>query len=402
MAQRPAPIAAAPRSAVADRLAPFGTTIFAEMTRLAIEHQAINLSQGFPDVDGPDWVKDAAARALREEHNQYAPPGGVPALTGAIAEHWRRETGHSLDPLRNITVTAGCTEALASAFLGLVNPGDEVVMFEPFYDSYRACCALAGARPRFVPLRPTDGAGGFAFDPRELTDAFGERTRAILLNTPHNPTGKVFCAGELELIARLCIEHDAIAITDEVYEHLWFEEDAPHVRLATLEGMGERTLTLSSLGKTFSFTGWKIGWAIGAEPLSAALRRAHQFITFSIATPLQHAAAEAICHGGEFVASLREEYRSGRDLLAEALRDLGLEVYLPRGTYFLMADHTPLGFGDDVAFCRHLAREVGVAAIPPSAFYSDPSRGASLVRFAFCKRRETLERAIERLQALRR
>jgi len=391
---------------VADRLQPFRTTIFAEMTRLANERGAINLSQGFPDFDGPAFVMDAAAHAARDGRNQYAHPAGEPLLRHAVASWHERNGGGAVDPDNEVTVTAGCTEALAAALLGLVNPGEEVVLFQPYYDSYRACCAMAGAEPRFVTLRPPAEQGGaFWIDEAELRAAFTPRTKAVLVNTPHNPTGKVLTRDELGLIAQLCVEHDVIAITDEVYERLWFDESAPHVRLATLPGMRERTLTLSSLGKTFSYTGWKIGWAVGPARLQAGLRSAHQFLIFTVATPLQHGAAAALNDGEQSVVELVKHYREARDMLCEVLRDVGFGVYDPQGTYFVMVDHTPVsarhGLKDDVEFCKWLTGEIGVAAIPPSFFYADPAEGASLARFAFCKRMETLEAAAQRLRSLR-
>ncbi len=393
-----------PPSRVAARLAPFGTTIFAEMTRLAARHNAINLSQGFPDFEGPSFIKDAAVKAIREKHNQYARPTGEPELVEALAAWWGQETGRDLDPASEITITTGCTEALAASFLGLIEPGDEVILFEPFYDSYRACCALAGAKPRFVALRPPGPDAGptaqFRFDEAELRAAFGPRTKAILINTPHNPTGKVFSRKELDLIASLCVEHDAIAITDEVYEHLVFEPDKSHIRIATLPGMAERTVTLSSLGKTFSLTGWKIGWAIAPPHLTAGVRAAHQFLTFAVPTPLQHAAAEAIRNGADSIADLVAQLAGSRAFLADTLRDAGLRVYWPAGGYFIMADHSALGFENDVEFCRHLTEQVKVAAIPPSSFYSRAELGRSLVRFAFCKKLSTLEEAARRLGTL--
>lgn len=396
----------------AARLAPFGTTIFTEMTRLAVEHGAVNLAQGFPDFDGPEFIKQAAKRAIDDSHNQYARMFGLPVLNRALAASWQCDTGVAIDPDSYVTVTSGCTEALAAALLGLVNPGDEVILFEPFYDSYRACVAMAGATPRFVTLRPPPAAGQtshstpshppqFTFDPDELRRAFTDKTRAILVNTPHNPTGKVFTRAELQLIADLCAHHDVIAITDEVYERLTYEPTLPHVRLATIPGMADRTVTCSSLGKTFSLTGWKVGWTIAPPHLTAGVRAAHQFLTFSTSTPFQIAAAAALEPGGPGDLATRElveELHAARDFLAAALQSLGFRITIPAGAYFITADHTPFGYGDDVAFCRHLTTNVGVAAIPPSAFYSDPARGRDLVRFAFCKKRSTLEEAVSRLE----
>jgi aspartate/methionine/tyrosine aminotransferase len=387
----------------ADRLARFGVTIFAEMSRLAAEHSAVNLSQGFPDFDGPEFVKRAHHEAVEAGHNQYAPMGGVPALQQAIAGWHAASWGPwgvgaaELDPAASVTVTSGCTEAIAATMLGLINPGDEVILFEPFYDSYRACVAMAGATPRFVTLRPqSDGA--FAFDEAELRAQITPRTRAILINTPHNPTGKVFTRAELETIAALCIERDLTAITDEVYERLVYDPALPHIRLASLPGMAERTVTLSSLGKTFSFTGWKIGWAVAPPALTAGVRAAHQFLTYAVSTPAQHAAAAALRDGEAYVAELRAHYQQMRDELCEALTRCGLLPFCPAGTYFVMADHSPLRRGTDVDFCRFLTTDVKVAAIPPSAFYTDPAHGRNLVRFAFCKRRETMEEAVRRLE----
>ncbi len=379
---------------VADRLAAFGSTIFTEMSRLAKDAGAINLGQGFPDFDGPDFVKDAAIEAIRAGHGQYARSFGIGELNRQIAQVFAGDTGLRLDPDAEVTVTSGCTEALAASFLGLVNPGDEVILFEPYYDSYRACVAMSGAVPRFVTLRPPD----FAVDADALRAVMSPRTRVILVNTPHNPTGRVFGLPELELIAELCREHDVIAITDEVYERLVFEGE--HIRLATLDGMRERTVTLSSLGKTFSLTGWKVGWAIAPPPLTEAVRAAHQFITFATATPLQHGAVTALRAPAAYYSSLLKDYRARRDLLVEGLADLGFEVYPPQGTYFVLADHTAFGQPDDVAFCRHLIDHAGVAAIPPSAFYSNPADGRNLVRFAFCKTQDTLREALKRLGAL--
>lgn len=384
-----------PVPVVSDRLAPFGVTIFSEMTALAQEYGAVNLGQGFPNWDGADFVKAAAARSLSEGgHDQYPPSAGVPALREALARRYGPLFGRELDPADEITVTCGCTEALAASVLGLVNPGDEVILIEPSYDSYPVCLAMAGAIPRFVTLRPPD----FALDPEALRAVFSTQTRAILVNNPHNPTGRVFSEQELKLIAGLCHEFDVIAITDEVYEEMIFT--APHLRLANLDGMWERTLTLSSLGKTFSLTGWKVGWGIGPSHLTAGLRAAHQFLTFTTPTPVQHGAIAALGAPTSLYDQLRATYSSKRELLAHGLEDVGLEVYPPQGTYFMMAGHRALGFPDDRAFCRHLAEAARVVAIPPSVFYHDPAEGAGMVRFAFCKDEDTLKEALTRLQVL--
>ncbi|MHC4909453.1 MAG: aminotransferase class I/II-fold pyridoxal phosphate-dependent enzyme, partial [Planctomycetota bacterium] len=358
-------------------------------------HDAINLGQGFPNFDGPGFVKDAAVEAMRDGKNQYARMSGVPPLSEAIATTFGASIDRAIDPDAEVTVTSGCTEALAATFLGLIDPGDEVVVFEPYYDSYPACLAMAGAVPRFVTLRPPH----FRVDEQALRAAFGPKTRAVLINTPHNPTGAVFSRPEMECIASLCREHDALAITDEVYEHLVFEGE--HIRMAEIEGMWDRTISLSSLGKTFSLTGWKIGWAVAPPALTAGVRAAHQFLTFATATPLQHGAAAALHAPAEYYASFVDAYRRRRDLLVDGLASVGFDVFTPRGTYFVLADHTPFGFPDDVTFCRHLVEDIGVAAIPPSAFYHDPADGRRLVRFAFCKDDELMHAAVDRLAKLK-
>ncbi len=379
------------------RLQPFGETIFAEMTRLAQEHQAINLGQGFPDFDGPEGIVEAATEAMRAGQNQYARSMGHPALIAAIAEKQQRDYGIELDPETQITVTCGATEGIAAALIGLLDPGDEVVLFEPFYDSYCASVAMAGARPRFVTLR----FPGFELDEEALRGAITDRTRLILLNTPHNPTGKVFSAEELQTIANLAVEHDLIVLADEVYEYLTFD-GVPHVPIATLPGMEERTLTLSSTGKTFSFTGWKIGWATGPRELVAGAQAAHQFLTFAVATPLQVAMAHALSSFREqYLAVFRAEYTERREVLVGALRQAGFDVAVPQGTYFVCVSHRPLSDADDRTFARELIERVGVAAIPPSAFYAeDLEEGRRLLRFAFCKRLETLRAGAERLSKL--
>jgi N-succinyldiaminopimelate aminotransferase len=389
---------------VADRFTPFGTTIFAEMTALAQKHGAVNLGQGFPDFDGPLFVKEAAIEAITTKHNQYAPLAGVPELTGVLAELWTRETGVPCDPRTHVTVTAGCTEAIAAALLGLVNPGDEVILFEPYYDSYRAAVAMAGGVPRFVTLKAPE----FGFDRAALAAAFTERTKLILVNTPHNPTGRVFSREELATIAELCVANDVLALTDEVYERLVFEGE--HLRLATFPGMAERTLTMSSLGKTFSLTGWKIGWAIGPEAMTRAIRAAHQFLTFAVSTPLQRAAAVALASPPSYYDQLRDSFRAKRDALCDALEVIGFEVSRPQGGYFVMADFRSLDLGrlglpadaSDAQFCKALVEKIGVAAIPPSFFYEHKREGSSMARFAFCKKDETIAEGVRRLGALKR
>ncbi len=384
----------------AHRFTPFGTTIFSEMTALANTHQAINLSQGFPDFDGPTIGKNIATKAINTGHNQYAPMPGTPILREAIASWASRITGIDADPNTEITVTAGCTEAIAATMLGLLNPGDEVIVFEPYYDSYRAALAMADAKPLFVTLYPTKD--GFAYRPDELAAAFSHRTKAILINTPHNPTGIVLNDTQLDEIASLCIKHNTIAISDEVYERLVYPGNA-HRSIASLPHMRQRTVILSSSGKSFSLTGWKVGWSIAPPELTAGIRAAHQFLTFSVATPLQYGVAELLTTGEEEISTLLAQYTHTRSLLAEALDELGFGVRLPQGSYFIMADHTKitkqLGLADDVAFCRWLPINAGVAAIPPSAFYSHPAQGASFIRFAFCKQTKTIDEAITRLRS---
>lgn len=383
--------------ATATRLRPFGASVFSTMTALAIEHGAINLAQGFPDFDGPDVLLDAAAAAMGAGHNQYARSAGHPRLVRAVADRVAHDYGLAYDPWTEVAVTAGATEGIAAAMLGLLEPGDEVVLFEPFYDSYPAAVAMAGGTVRPCTLRFPD----FALDEAALAACFTPRTRAVLLNTPHNPTGKVFAPDELAAIARLCEAHGAIVVADEVYEHLTYD-GTPHVPIATLPGMRERTLTLSSLGKTYSLTGWKTGWATGPAHLVAGLQAAHQFLTFCSATPFQQAAAVALdTLRDDFVAELKAEYTARRDRVVAALRAVGLDVAVPRGTYFVLADFARAWpHGDDIAFARHLTKDVGVACIPPSAFYAaDAAEGRRLARFAFCKQAATLDEAARRLVA---
>lgn len=382
-------------TSTATRLALFGETIFSEISRLAVQHGAVNLGQGFPDFDGPDFVKEAAIDAIRGGHNQYAPMPGIPALLGAIGGAFEMETGLEIDPHSWVTVTSGCTEAIAATFAGLLNAGDEVIVFEPFYDSYPACLAMTDAVPRFMTLRPPD----FAVDMDALEAMVTDRTRFIMINTPHNPCGKVFSRQELESIAAIAIKHDLVVVMDEVYDKLVFEGE--HVYMASLPGMANRTISLRSLGKTFSLTGWKIGWAIAPPHLTAGIRAAHQFFTYAIATPLQHATVAAINAPDSYFREFHDDYLQRRDMLCNALDDVGFTAFRPDGTYFVLADHTSFGFEDDVSFCRHLIEDIGVAAIPPSAFYNDAAEGRHLVRFAFCKTLPVLEEAVKRLSRLK-
>ncbi len=383
---------------LAKRVAGFGTSVFTEMSRLAVEHGAVNLGQGFPDFAGPDFVKEAAIEAIRADLNQYAVSHGTPRLRLAIAEAWRRTHGREVDPETEVTIGSGATEVILDAILGLVNPGDEVILFEPFYDSYLPDVLMAGGIPRFVTLQPPD----WHFDRRALAELFTPRTRLILINSPHNPTGKMFSREELSLIGSLCREHDVLVLTDEVYEQIRFD-GVEHVPMATLPGMWERTLTVNSTGKTFSMTGWKVGYAVGPPQLNQAVRASHQFVTFSTSTPFQEAMAAAMETAARtgYYEQLRRDYTARRDLLAGALAAAGLPTLPIQGSYFLLTDVQGMGFPDDVSFCRYLTAEVGVAAIPPSAFYADPARAPLLARFCFAKKEETLQAAAERLQRLR-
>jgi N-succinyldiaminopimelate aminotransferase len=382
------------RSYLTSRLAGFGVTIFSEMSALAERTGAINLGQGFPDQDGPAVMIEAAATAMRDGRNQYPPGPGIPELRQAIAAHQARFYGLSYDADTEVLVTAGATEAIAAAVIALCEPGDEVVLFEPFYDSYPAAVAIAAAQRVVVPLRPPN----WEFDPEELRAAISARTRLVLLNSPHNPTGKVFSAEELALIAEICIEHDLLVVTDEVYEHLVFE--GHHVPLASLPGMAERTLTVSSAGKTFSFTGWKIGWACGPAPLVSAVRTVKQFLTYVNGAPFQPAVALGLGLPDEYFVGTARELASRRDRLCEGLRTAGFDVFYPAATYFVMTDVSRFGATDGTEFCHRLPDRCGVVAIPASVFYDDAIAGRSLVRFAFCKRPEVIDAAVEQLSGM--
>ncbi|WP_327368339.1 pyridoxal phosphate-dependent aminotransferase [Streptomyces sp. NBC_01217] len=377
------------------RLAEFGTTIFAEMSALAVRTGSINLGQGFPDTDGPEEIREAAVRALRAGHgNQYPPGPGIPELRTAIADHQRRFYDLSVDPDTEVLVTAGATEAIAATMLALLEPGDEVIAFEPFYDSYAACIAMAGAQR--VPL--TLRAPSFRPDLDELRSKITPRTRLLLLNTPHNPTGIVLTAEEQSAIAALVVEHDLLVVTDEVYEHLVYE--GAHHPIAALPGMRERTVSISSAGKTFSYTGWKVGWVTADASLVAAVRTAKQYLTYVSAGPFQYAIAEALRLPDTYFDGFRADLRRKRNLLGDGLRAAGFEVHEPQGTYFITTDISPFGEKDAYAFCRALPERCGVVAVPNSVFYDTADAGRSQVRFTFCKRDDVLQEAVGRLRRL--
>ncbi|MFJ6670867.1 pyridoxal phosphate-dependent aminotransferase [Actinosynnema sp. NPDC091369] len=384
--------------ALVTRMRPFTSTIFAEMTALATRTGAVNLGQGFPDTDGPAGMLDVAKASIDAGLNQYPPGPGTPELRQAIAEH-RSRYGTHYDPDTEVLVTVGATEAIASTLLGLVEPGDEVVLIEPYYDSYAASVALAGATRRTVGLVEEPGTGRLGLDVAALRAAIGPRTRALLLNSPHNPTGTVLNRDELAAVAALCVEHDIVAITDEVYEHLVFDGLA-HVPLATFPGMAERTVTISGAGKSFNCTGWKIGWACGPAELVGAARAAKQFLTFVGGAPFQPAVAHALRHELEWVEGLRASLQDKRSRLSDGLADAGFAVRPSEGTYFITADVRPLGFTDGAQLCRELPERIGVAAVPVQVFTDHPDQWRHLVRFAFCKRDEVLDEAISRLRKL--
>ena len=379
-----------------ERMRSFGTTIFAEMTALAQQTGAVNLGQGFPDTDGPNAMLEQAVDAIRGGLNQYPPGPGLPPLRQAIAAHRKARYGLAYDPDSEILVTVGATEAISAAILALCEAGDEVVLLEPYYDSYAAALALAGAVRRPVPLRPTSANGRFAFDPDDLRAAVTPRTRVLLLNSPHNPTGTALTVEELQTIADVAIEHDLIVVTDEVYEHLTYD-DVVHVPIATLPGMRERTVSVSSAGKTFSVTGWKIGWICAPAAMVRAVTTVKQFLTFTHSGPLQLAVAHGLLREMEWVEALRSSLQLRRDRLADGLAAVGLDVHRPEATYFIQADVRPLGLADGEKFARMLPHEAGVVGIPTAVFCDNPDVGRPFVRFAFCKRDDVLDEAVGRL-----
>ena len=373
----------------------FTESVIREMTRLCHQHGGVNLAQGFPDFPAPDAIKEEAARAVRNDVNQYAITWGAKRLRDALVAKTLGFTGLDYDPETEVTVCCGTTECMAATLLALVNPGDEVVIFEPFYENYGPDAILSGATPRFVRLREPD----WSYDPAELEAAFGNRTRAIVINTPGNPTGKVFSREELSHIAALCRKWDVVAVTDEIYEHILYD-GATHVPPAGLEGMRERTVTISGISKTYSVTGWRIGWCLGPPALTAAIRKVHDFLTVGAPAPLQEAAAVALQSPPDYYSKLADNYRMRRDFLLPALEAAGFRTFKPRGAYYIMTDISAFGASDDVSFARSLVSGVGVAAVPGSSFYSDPSAGRQRLRFHFARRRETLEAAAQRLSRL--
>ena len=378
----------------AQRASTFSESVIREMTRVANQYGAINLAQGFPDFPMPEPMKDAACAAIHGDINQYAITWGTPALRLAIAEKYRKWYGMEVDPDRDITVTCGATEAMAAVFLALINPGDEVVIFEPFYENYGPDAILAGAKPVFVPLEGME----WKLDPEKLRAAFSDKTRAIVVNTPHNPTGRVFTRDEISLIAELCQKHDVIAITDEIYEHIIYA--GSHHALATWPGMKERTVTISGLSKTFSCTGWRLGYAIAPFELSSPIRKVHDFLTVGAPAPLQAAGAIGMAFGSEYYNQIARDYRDRRDVMVGALREAGFKFSAPEGAYYILADFTEISDLRGIEFAHWLAKEVGVATVPGTSFYSDPKLGENVTRFAFCKKPETLEKAAERLSRL--
>ena len=380
----------------------FTESVIREMTRLALAHGAVNLSQGFPDFAAPDLIKNAACEAIRADVNQYAVTWGAKPLRDAIAADVTRRHGLPIDPDTQVTVCCGATEAMIATLLGIIDPGDEIVVFEPFYENYRPDSILSGATPKFVRLHPPrDARGDWWFDPDDLARAFSNRTRAVIINTPNNPTGKVFTRDELTLIASHCQQWGAIAVTDEIYEHIVYD-DHVHVPMMTIDGMADRTVTINSTSKTFSVTGWRVGWAVAPPDIATGIRKVHDFLTVGAAAPLQAAAAAALNAGDGYYPHLRETYQSRRDRLLGILERRGFAPFTPRGAYYVMADIAPLGFDDDMAFPQYLVTDVGVACVPGSSFFRDRSSAKNIVRFCFCKKEETLAAADERLARLER
>lgn len=388
-------MAQAARRMLSAKAEQFTESVIREMTRLAMKHGAVNLSQGFPDFAAPAEIKEAARQAIADDINQYAITWGAKPLRDAIVEKFERTQGVRYDPEREITICCGSTEAMMSTMLAIINPGDEIVVFEPFYENYGPDAILSGATPRFVKLNPPD----WTFDERELAAAFGPHTKAIILNTPNNPTGKVFTRAELEFIRDLCVRWNAYCITDEIYEHILYD-GAEHISMARIDGMRDRTIVINGMSKTYSVTGWRVGWAIASPEPTAAIRKVHDFLTVGAAAPLQQAGATALRSPQSYYDKLATDYTVRRERLLKILTAAGFKVYKPRGAYYIMTDISSFGFPDDVAFAKFLVEKVGVAVVPGSSFYNDARDGASQVRFTFCKKETTLAAAEERLLRL--
>ncbi len=377
------------------RTSKFTESVIREMTRLAIEHDAVNLAQGFPDFGAPDEIKRAAQDAIAADFNQYAITWGAKPFRNAIAEKYRKWYGVDYDPEREITVCCGATEGMIAALLAVTNPGDEIIIFEPYYENYGPDALLCDAERKLVRLQPPD----WTFDPDELRRAFTSKTKAIILNSPNNPTGKVFSRAELEVIANLCQEFDTLAITDEIYEHILYD-GAAHIPIATLPGMRDRTVLVNSMSKTYSVTGWRVGFVLAAPDLTESIRKVHDFLTVGAAAPLQQAGVVALHLPDSYYEKLSMEYQKRRDLLLQRLNEAGFKCFRPQGAYYIMADVSDFGFSDDLSFVRHMIENVGVAAVPGSSFFSDSSAGTTLIRFCFCKKYETLEKAGDRLRRI--
>jgi aspartate/methionine/tyrosine aminotransferase len=386
---------------LSDKVEHFTESVIREMTRQAMQYGAVNLAQGFPDFSAPAEIKQAAQQAVAADVNQYAITWGAKNLRNAIARQMGVWQGISVDPEKELTVCCGSTEAMISTLLAVCNAGDEVIVFEPFYENYGPDSVLSGAKPKFVKLRPpTTDDGEWTFDEKELRGAFDKHTKAIIVNTPNNPTGKVFTHAELELIRDLCLEFDVLAITDEIYEHILYD-GTKHISMVSLDGMRDRTVTINGMSKTYSVTGWRVGWAVAPEMITNAIRKVHDFLTVGAPAPLQEAGASALSLPPEYYAKLAEGYRGRRDRLMPMLTQAGFKCFRPRGAYYVMTDISAFGFDDDVSFAKYLVQEIGIAPVPGSSFYRDPRDGAKQVRFAFCKKPETLDEASRRLEKLR-
>jgi aspartate/methionine/tyrosine aminotransferase len=396
------PISIQSKNFLSDKVGFFTESVIREMTRQAMLHGAVNLAQGFPDFSAPAEIKLAAQQAVAADVNQYAITWGAKNLRNAIARQMGVWQGIEVDPERNVTVCCGSTEAMISTLLAVCNAGDEVVIFEPFYENYGPDSVLSGAKPKFVKLRPPQEDGGeWTFDEQELRRAFSKETKAIIVNTPNNPTGKVFTRSELELIRDLCVEFDVLAITDEIYEHILYD-GTKHISMAALDGMRGRTVTINGMSKTYSVTGWRVGWAVAPEKITNAIRKVHDFLTVGAPAPLQEAGATALSLPAEYYLKLAEGYRLRRDRLIPLLTAAGFQCFLPRGAYYVMTDISAFGFDDDISFAKYLVKDIGLACVPGSSFYRDPHDGARQVRFAFCKKPETLDAAAEKLTKIRR